>query len=335
MLATLVIASVACAALARWQPRWDGALAWILGGVLIALAGWRTGGFDYDEYIANIELTRSLSDEGFLAQLVAAKDPLFLLFIDVTGWLSDDPQWVIILVSVLAVASKVQASAMLARRRTYFIALYAVLLAPGLEFAAIRAGLGIGLILLAYASSSRWRAGWAALGIASHASVAVAVVGRLFGTHRLLALVLSVATIALIPTLLSMAGDDPRFSFYLENPGTMAAFAYPVMTLFALTALSNCVRFGERGHPLVGPSAIAASYFCVGMSLLLALPLVTVSFRLLEIAWVLMLAQLVAAGAIRLRGDGPLERQAAWLILLATLVLENLGRDTWRVLAHA
>src|ERR1700761_8506321 len=116
MFPLLVTVSAIAALLARLAPRWDAPLAWIVGAALAACAGLSTQGFDYDEYVTIIETTRQLSDQGIALQLVSAKDPIFLLIIDLAGAVTSDVQLVFVIVAALAVSTKVIASAALPGR---------------------------------------------------------------------------------------------------------------------------------------------------------------------------------------------------------------------------
>ncbi len=311
-------------------PRADGAIAWLMGIALALLAGTRSGGFDRDEYESIITTVRTLATEDWVAALFFAKDPFFLLIIRGVELFSDDTIWVYLLVSGISVATKVQASVAIPKRRTTFVALYAILLSPGLEFAAIRSGMAIGLLMLALSSLSRWRSGWAVAAALSHSSIAVAWIGRLFSTHRWLLLALMAVALPAGPMLAMLAQSDPRYSSYFENPGTAMALVLPLLTLLANIALRSSRQTAQILSPLVSDAAMSASLLCAALALLLALPFVTIAFRIMEIAWVLMLAQWLTLSMAR--GRGMAVRLLTGVTLVSVMSLANVLRSTWTVL---
>jgi len=335
ILLILLTASLVAALLARLAPSRDAPLAWLVGIVLAACAGLFTQGFDHDDYVAIIETTRALSDQGIALRLFAAKDPIFLAVIDLAGLVTDNVQFVFVIMVALSVTAKVLASAALPGKRTQFMALYAVLLAPGLEFAAIRAGLAIGLIMLGYMAVRRvrWRALWISLGLASHMSVLIVVVGRLWPRWwRAMLVGLLVLAPIVSPALVAFVGDDVRYLQYLDDRGRPLAFALPIATLATLMLLSRSVR-GRLPvqHPVLSKDGLVASYFVVVTALLLTLPVVTVATRVMELAWVIMLMQLLARDRLT---HGPVRtwQAASWCTMVGLLSLSNGLRGLWVVL---
>lgn len=330
MILVLACISIVAVLLAAVQPRWDGRLAWMLGGVLMYFAASRIAGYDHVEYVDIIEGTRALVDADIRVRIAAAKDPLFLLIIDFTGWFSDDPRLVFALVALVGVSSKVIASAALRGRRTAFLAAYAVFLSPGLEFAAIRTGLAVGLILLSIVSVWRWRHAWMVLGLASHMSTIVVPMGQFFATHRRTGLLVAALAVPVaLPVLLQFASEDPRFINYFDNRGSIFAFIWPALTLLAWVPARRLVLTRARRHPLLAPAAIGSTSFSIGLALLLTLPMVQVSFRILELAWVLMLGQMIALSSIDASSRRTPNAYVSWAALFTILSLVNVVRGTW------
>lgn len=335
LLIVLVSVSIVTALLARAVPRWDTALAWVTGATLAACAGLSTQGFDYQEYVTIIENTRQMAGQPLALQLVAAKDPIFLLIIRLAGAITDDLQLVFIIVAILAVGTKVLATAALPGRRTMYLSLYAVFIAPGLEFAAIRAALALGLVMVAYLVARRvaWRAWWVALGLASHLSVLFIVAGRLWPRWRrqMLAGLLVAGPLGL-PWVMSFAADDARYFQYLSNTGTPLALVLPVSTLVTLMLLARSARGHlPAQHVVFSEDGLAATRFVVVTSVLLALPIVTASTRVMELAWVFMLAQMLARD-LQLRGRLRMVQVASWCAMIGVFVLSNLTRGGWAIL---
>ncbi len=335
VLLLLVLVSLVAALLARLAPRWDAPLAWLVGAVLAGCAGLYTQGFDHEEYLVNIETARQLSGQDFGLRLLAAKDPVFLFIIDAAGAVTDNPQLVFLIVAILAVSTKVVATTALPRRRTQFMALYAVFVAPGLEFAAIRGGLAIGLVMLAYLAARRvrWRAVWISLGLASHLSVLFVVAGRIWPRWwRVMLVGLAVLVPIAIPALQAFVEDDGRYIQYLDNRGTALAFIMPAATLLALLLLWRSVRGRlPAQHAVLSKDSLTATCFVVAMSLLLALPVVTASTRVIELAWAFMLLQMLARDRLV---HGPVEavQAASWGVLIGVLSLSCVLRNLWTIL---
>ncbi len=332
----LIPVSVLAALLARLMPRWDAHLAWLVGVVLAACAGLSTLGGDYDEYVTIIENTRGLADQSIALQLLAAKDPVFLLIIDLAGALADSVQLVFVIVAALAVASKVIATAALPGKRTQFMAIYAVFIAPGLEFTAIRAGLAVGMIMLAYmvATRVRWRALWVPLGLAAHLSMLFIVVGRLWYRwwRQMLFCLLILGPVA-ISALGGLVTEDVRYTQYLDNRGTPLAFIMPGMTLLSLLLLSRSVKgcaLPQNG--VLSKDGLTASYAVMAMSLILTLPIVTAGIRVMELAWVVILPQLLARDRLIRHHRIQVYQTASWCMMIAVLLLANILRGTWKVL---
>jgi len=335
VLALLVTVCVIAALIARLAPRWDTGTAWLVGAVLAGCAGLYTGGFDHEDYVLIIETTRQLADQSIALQLVAAKDPIFLFIIELAGAITDDVQLVFLIVAVLAVSTKVIATAALPGKRTLFMALYAIFIAPGLEFAAIRGGLAVGLVMMGYmvTRSVRWRALWIALGLASHLSVLFVVAGRVWPRWwRGMLLGLLLLGPVVIPVLYAFVGDDVRYLQYLDNAGTPLGFIMPATTLSALLLLSRSVQGRLPAHHVVlSKDGLTASYFVVAVSLILVLPVVTAATRVMELAWVFILAQLLVRDQLIHRRVQALQA-ASWCSMIGVLSLSNVLRDTWTIL---
>jgi hypothetical protein len=331
MIFALTLLAAASALLVSAVPRLDRTVAWALGAALVLLAGFRTGGFDYEEYLLNIESVRAAGEADWTARLFFAKDPLFLFIIEFVGTLTEDPRLIFVVVAAVSVFTKVAATASIPHRRTYFMALYTVLLAPGLEFAAIRAGMAIGLLMLALSSISGWRAGWAVLAVLGHYSVVIAWGGRLLSTHRwMIVMVMALILPLAVPSLIELGQEDPRYLTYFHNHGSLSALVLPMLTLGALVSLKAARVSVNAPERIVSDEAMMATVICVTVALMLALPSVTVSFRIMEIAWALMLAQWLALGV--LRNGYLLARMVSGGLLVTVLVLTNVLGERWAIL---
>jgi hypothetical protein len=331
----LVAVAVLAALLARRVPRWDPLLAWVVGAVLAASAGLSTLGGDYDEYVGIIENTRTLANQDIALQLLAAKDPLFLLIINLAGALSDDVQLVFVIVAILAVTAKVIATSAIPGKRTQFMAIYAVLIAPSLEYTAIRAGLALGMMMLAYmvARRGRWRVMWVLLGLTSHLSVLFILLGRLWPRWwRPIVFCMIILGPVVLPAFVGFVSDDGRYSHYLDNPGTLFAFAMPGMTMLSLLMLSRSLkgRLPSQGIVL-SRDGLTTTYVVAATALMLTLPIVTAAIRVMELAWVLLLPQLLVRDQLIHRRIQAYQA-ASWCMMIGVLLLSNILRGTWKVL---
>ena len=330
----LVVLGVVLTVVSKVLPRLDTILAWFLGISLALLAGFRTGGFDYEQYLIIIEHVRSLHGSDLVFRLAAAKDPLFLYIIETVSALTPDPQFVLLAVSVLSVLPKILFSSLFPRNRTFFLALYSVFLAPGLEFAAIRAALGIGFVMLGFASISRVKKTLSfGIAVAAHSSLIVSVAAHLLGRSR----ILTIATIALTPlvpvVLERYVANFQRLEEYAANQGTLFALALPVPSFFAALMLAQLPHrlqtFTDKEFLILR----RATLLSVGVSVILAIPMVTVSFRLLEISWVLLLMMLFDARGTRLSHAQSIYFYIASFLWIFGVVSSNILRSTWVAMA--
>ena len=335
ILVLLVSVSIIAALLAKLAPRWDAMLALLVGTVLAGSAGLYTDGFDHEEYVLMIENTRQLADQDLALRLFAAKDPLFLLIIEVAGTLTEDSQLVFLIVAILACLTKVLATSVIPGRRTQFMALYAIFIAPGIEFAAIRTGMAIGLTMLGYLAIRRspWKAWWVALGLASHMSLIVVTAGQIWARHWRATLIAFLILVPFISSaLFANIKDDPRYNFYLNNSGTPFALGLPLATLFCLLLLSRSLKRKQLVyHPMLTGNWLRTTYFMVAISLVLTFPVVTAATRILELSWVLLLMQMIARDK-RVRYKKQTVRIASWCILIGVFSLANIFRGTWAIL---
>lgn len=335
VLILLVSISIISALLSRLVPRWDALLAWLLGMLLAICAGLYTEGFDHEQYVLMIENTKLLTDQDILVQLYAAKDPLFLLIIKLSVALTDNIQLVFLIVATLASVTKVLATSALKGRRTLFMALYVIFISPGLEFAAIRAGLAVGLTMLGYFAVQRlpWKILWVVLGVLSHISVLIITAGRIWVSRWYTMLIGTVFIIPAITLFLpSLIEEDDRYSHYLANGGTLLAFGLPVVTLLCLLLLILSLKSKQTvQHPVLTQNWLLTSFFIMGGVFVLTIPVVTIATRLMEIGWVLLLFQIVAK-------DSQVDKKSVGVrvFLLAAMIsllsVANLLRGTWAVL---
>jgi hypothetical protein len=296
---------------------------------LLLAAGFRQGGFDYEEYIVIIDALRRTAGEevDFEIRMLIAKDPIMLFFTDATADLSEAYWPVFLGFAMLSVLGKLFAVRVLSGRAALFLGLYTIFLAPGLEFAAIRAAAAVGLLLAAL-TVDRWllKLPLFALSAAAHISTVI-LAGTSIGASPLMRRVLLLTAMA-VATVLTMAGasllgDFERASDFTNNQGTLGALAFPLVTLviFMARVWTLPAHQPNAAYPIAG--------ICLAVSLGLALPMVTVSFRFLELSWCLLLWGL----CVDLKDSaGRAQQSLTWAVLGALLVMlsvSNIVRDTW------
>lgn len=149
-------------------PRYDLACSAAILGVCGFMAAQKTHGFDHENYLAMIESLRNPVID-LTERTEIARDPLFVGVVVGTEWLSPDPQWVFLLMSTLGVVTKWLAIRDWEHGRSLFAACYVCWLAPSLEFAAIRASVAIGFLMLAFSVQRSLSVACLCLAFLSHA----------------------------------------------------------------------------------------------------------------------------------------------------------------------
>ena len=214
-----------------------------------------------------------------------------------------------------------------------FIVAYAIFLAPGLEFAAMRGALAIGFLMLAlsFRNENLPRLVFSLLAIASHISSLVALVflfdkvQQLLIKNKILYVAIAFGAFLLGTILL---GLFPRGVNYDNNQGTIFAYSEPFATLFIAVLIFHraekiyilnpndlAYRFTAELRPVV----FGLIAFAFGISSVV----VTAATRYLEVSWCLMLLGTVILfrkSYINLLGG---------VLFLAFLSYINIRRLTW------
>jgi hypothetical protein len=314
-------------------PKSDIIFAWLIGVMLILYSGLRKGGFDYYEYIIIIDLIQQYQYSYDEKLIQYAKDPIFLLIVLFVTNFNLDDQIVFLICSTISVSSKILATSIMPGRRTMFIALYTVFLAPGLEFAAIRAAMGIGFLMLAFATLHRSRAFFALAAVLSHISMASIWFGRYVFSYRWIAIGLFTLMVYLgsqqgyLGTFIDLEG---RAGNYVSDTGTALAVVVPLITL----ALVFSLRFSRLSIPNKNTIEVARNQRALEIAMLIAtlisIPVVTVSFRITEISLVIILFLWLEITQINKSKMLLYFLQSfVWICIVSYL---NISRLTWHVL---
>lgn len=312
-------------------PRRDRQTSLAVAFLLILFSGLRRGGFDYDSYVVIIASVQSEVDGAWLYR---AKDPLLAVIAHAVGILKGEDFWVFLTMSVLAVCTKIVGTSWMPTKKTLLLGLYAIFIAPGLEFAAARAAMSIGFLALAIKpnwSKSR-RLGCFVLSVSSHLQAAVGGLFLLFSVFTRVSrrsvfwFVLSVTSLTYIlaSAFFSLLSQEmERFTEYSQNHGNPVALLLPMGTLAILLMSVDPDTLVRANDTTRSTYIVALGFTCLGLGC--ALPLVTASTRFLEVAWFFILYLIVLLIAER----GTFWR---WLVLcgfLVVLSIVNIKRFTW------
>lgn len=300
--------------------------------MLAFFSGWREIGIDRNNYIAMYRGVVS-SDEWSI-KFWYAKDILFLVFVSISSYLSDDAKLSFLAICTVSILLKYFSVLKLAHRYTlWFVLGYALFLSPGLEFAAMRAGLAIGFLMLSLAHRDRKIIFFlfSSLAIAAHISTLLVVILCVSSVNRFLSK--NKWAYVFISLVISTSGQllldiFPRGVDYAENQGTIFALFEPLATLFIAWLLFN--RIDQNVYLSLGRDVAANLLFIrqivyglIFVAFGLTGVVVTASTRYLEISWCLLL--LVAIATFRKSYVNML----GCSLLLALLAYLNIVRFTW------
>lgn len=327
----LLIASCTSVLAVLFLPRMDRFLAWALTIFVSILAGTRIGGFDYDQYELIIYRVRSELSADWIEAIFLAKDPFFFLIIRLTEYVSNETTLVYLAVAFLSMGTKLIATQVVPGRRTIFIALYAVFLAPGLEFAAIRSAMGIGFVVLALAIFSPLRWCWFFAAVVSHLSMLVPLIGKLLVGNRLLLLFIVPVGAIVFNYGHAYFTETRLYGDYSENQGRLTALFMPMITLLALIGVMFARSESRGWGRFLSTESVITTSFVVFSTLLLALPIVTASTRLLEVSWTLILLQILSFHGLSWRRFYLL--LFSGFLLFSVLIFSNVKRELWITLS--
>ncbi|MDP4299852.1 EpsG family protein [Leptothrix discophora] len=291
-------------------------------------AGWREWGADRDNYIQAYWGIVEGSD--LIEKMFFAKDPLFLLIVSACAFFSQDPKFSFVFICLLSLYSKYYAfHRILSGRIAIFAILYIIFIAPGLEFAAMRAGLAIGFLMITVASEGEKfkKALFGMLAILAHTSLAPAVLITHPTAQRFLKrfpasyIAITIAIATGTPAILSAF---PKWAYYEESQGTLFSLATPILVLVPFFLIFHTNIASNQSNKDVPDRKLTETcreicLLMVSLSFGITLIIPTASTRFLEIAWSIMLP-------IAIKN----KRYAGLVTLLLVLVYLNLARLTWQ-----
>lgn len=299
---------------------------------LLLASGFRIGGYDYTNYVDMITFTQSV--DTLYSKIIIAKDPMFGLIVGFTNPTYHEEYWMVFLsIAGLAYLGKLIFISDL-RRCILFSIIYVLLLSPGLDFAAIRALLGIVFLLSALSFLSNGRDKFyyifSFLAIISHISMLLPIllsskfVNNAFNKNKLLVclffLFISIFTKPILSLFSNTAG-------YIDVTGSFFAFIPPILMLFALFILGYLIslqmqtEFCYRAYNL--------SMLIAFMSFGFTFQVVVASSRFLQVSQVLFLVVLCCV-CFKKTPFNIVLFFAALFFFAIPLLYQNYDFDLWR-----
>jgi len=222
-------------------PKMDKFTATSIAFILFYFGAYRATGFDYTEYLNILYYTANIdpSFDFFQKLVIAARDPFIGFLAYGFSLINDNEVFMFKSLIFVAVFIKLLFSFYFKYKSSLFLGLYALLLAPGLEFAAIRTSIGLGFIafVFIYYNNIILRYLYISLGIASHASLLS--LGMIFFFEKLIKksllinyIIISVSTYFSINIILYLLPD--RVSNYIDSASTLGNYIFPFLILILL-----------------------------------------------------------------------------------------------------
>lgn len=258
--------------------------------MLALYSGYRGGGFDYEQYV--LMINHIMTENTLQEQLLIAKDPIFGLIVHTISPNNDQE-----IVNVFLVIASIAFFAKLffikkIHRVITFTILYILFLSPSLDFAAIRALLGLMFLLICMkyiSEENKWMALLFGLfSIFSHISMLLPIILSLSISEKIIKTTSPFSFICLMiiaflskPVLSLFKNTDA----YINNSGTIFALAPCILTLFSVLLLS---MFNDNEDPFNKKLCIVALSL-VAMSIGFVYPTVIAASRYLQVAQLLIL----------------------------------------------
>lgn len=259
----------------------------IILAFIAILSGTRGGGYDYDNYINMFNMVVERDD--IQEKLFFSKDIMFLLISEFSYLMGGEVKYVFLFYALLSFLLKVFVVKNVVVRPLFFVSIYAVLLAPGLDFAAMRACLAISFLAagMVCLSSIYKRNILFFCSVLSHMSLMAAIIPALEFTQRLCKKYFYFSCLMFL--ILGFSCHGVIFMFhhmdgYLNNEGTMFSYIPLIIALVAQLTFRLFVLNKNTGDNNFSNLAINISFLLVSLSFGLNGAIVTVAHRLLEIS---------------------------------------------------
>ena len=300
--------------------------------ILCILSGYRVGGHDYDNYIDMITFTQY--GESLFSKVLLAKDPAFGFIVGLINPESKENYGQVFLtISFIAFFCKIFFVQHLPRC-FIFTFLYILLFAPGLDFAAMRAMLGIMLLLVAFASMNKDRKKlfyfFSVLSVLSHVSMLLPLflsagfIKRIYDLNKTLVCFILFLFAAFMKPILSLFSSTAG---YIEVSGSIFAFI-PIFLSFISLLFLGCVVSASK-QSIFCERSYRTALLIMCMSLGFAFQVVVASSRFMQIAQVLFL---VTFCSVRFRKSliNIIFLFISILFFLIPIIYQNVDFDLWR-----
>lgn len=302
--------------------------------ILFFFSGFREGGFDYEEYLVMIRLGLESHNTSLLDAALFAKDPLFGVFTYIFSFFSSDAAFILSVMIFFAVLTKMFFAFSMPGRSSLFLGVYAIFLAPGLEFAAVRTALGLGLFLLAiqFWSTRKYKIIFLVLAGLSHVSVWVSVAAAYF--QRKVAkkinfpVLLGVIIVSFLAAESVQLWAPIRSEDYLGNLGTSNAVIVSLFCLFLLmiSFSKRALVSSQANYNFSNVALYNISVVLTAIAVGAASPQVTLSARILEISWCIALVLFFRVWWFKRKFP---QFWIGLLVFLVFLCVVNISRETW------
>ncbi|MFQ2708889.1 EpsG family protein [Aeromonas caviae] len=299
---------------------------------LFIASGFRNGGYDYTNYVEMI--TFSTSADTLFSKIMLAKDPMFGLIVGITNPTNYEEYWRVFLsIAGLAYLGKLIFLKYL-QHCIVFSIIYVLLLAPGLDFAAIRALLGIVFLLCALSYLSRERHKlyyvFSLLSVMSHISMLLPVILSLSfinercNKNRWLLYCFVFFISIFIKPILSLFSNTAN---YIDVAGSIFAFFPPLLMLLSLLIVGYFLKLNVQSEFCY--RAYNLSILLSFMSLGFTFQVVVAASRFLQVSQVLFLV-VICCVYFKKSPYNIILYFAALLCYAIPLLYQNYDFDLWR-----
>jgi hypothetical protein len=289
--------------------------------LLAIISGNRMGGFDYEPYLLMIRYVQEV--DGIFAKILVAKDPMFGAIVSfVDPIYSSDYVKVFLFISMLAFIT------------ITFAVLYIFLLSPSLDFAAIRALLGMGFLIafLNYYSKKQLLVSlvFAFLSIASHISMVLPILLSFslikvhYEKHKYMFVSLFFVCTLFTKPIFSLFKNT---STYIDVGGTLLGYLPIIFLILNLIIYFELVK-GEINTKF-NEIVIYVSLILAVFALAMLHNVIVISARYMQISQMLFLVALCSAN-FRLTKNKMLLWLLSLILFSIPLIQRNISLHLWQ-----
>ncbi|MFM5321145.1 EpsG family protein [Aeromonas caviae] len=298
--------------------------------VLCFVSGNRSGGYDYDNYLKMISYIQN--GESVWDKIILAKDPLFGFIVYLINPTSNEFNSVFMAVAIIACLTKYFYLSKIKRPILFFL-LYLPLFSPSLDFAAIRAMMGIMFLLAALAcKDNRSINGFLFFGVLaflSHVSMFIPLMfsmsffSKKFSSHKIIVCLIVLILSFFLKPVISLFSNTVS---YIESGGTYLAF-FPII-LVILSLLCIGIYIDSKAESDFNATCYRISFLVILLSLGTASDVVIVSARLMQLSQVLLLINICNSLAAVTRTNCYFY-MLSLIFFLIPLIYRNITMSLW------